>query len=122
MIRRTVRITALVSIVMASISTRSAAQPWPSPASAQTKQSAEAAQVFSSRNEDWKAPELRISVEEFKRQGAAGNVIVLDVRDPDSYRQGHLPGAVLMTPEELATDAGVARLRDERRLIVAYCS
>jgi predicted methyltransferase len=84
--------------------------------------SAEAAPVFSSRNEDWKAPELRITMEEFKRQAAAGSVLVVDVRDPQSYRQGHLPGAILMTPEELSIDAGAARLRGERRLIVAYCS
>ena len=81
-----------------------------------------AAQVFSSRNEEWKAPELRISVEEFKRQAERGNVLVLDVRDAQSYREGHLPGAVLMTPEELSTELGVARVRGERRLIVAYCS
>lgn len=80
------------------------------------------AQVFSSKNDDWKAPELRISVEEFKRQWAAGNVLVLDVRDPQSYREGHLPGAILMTPEELSTEPGVAKLRGEKRLIVAYCS
>jgi predicted methyltransferase len=81
-----------------------------------------AAQVFSSKNDAWKAPELRISPEAFKRQAAAGNVLVLDVRDIVSYRQGHLPGAVLMTPEELSTPEGVAKLRGEKRLIVAYCS
>lgn len=83
---------------------------------------ADAAQVFSAGNDAWKAPELRIRVEEFKKQAAAGNVLVLDVRDPVSYRQGHLPGAVLMTPEELSTPAGAARLKGEKRLIVAYCS
>lgn len=81
-----------------------------------------AAQVFSSKSEAWKAPELRISVEEFKKQSAAGNVLVLDVRDPVSFRQGHLPSAVLMTPEELSTPEGVAKLKGEKRLIVAYCS
>ena len=49
-------------------------------------------------------------------------VLLLDVRDPQSYRRGHLPGAVLMTPEELATPQGQATLRGEARLIVAYCS
>lgn len=82
----------------------------------------QAAQVFSSKNEDWKAPELRIPVEEFKRLNAAGGVLVLDVRDPQSYRQGHLPGARLMTPEELSTPEGIAKLKGEKRLIVAYCS
>ena len=81
-----------------------------------------AAQVFSSTNEDWKAPELRISVEEFKRLQASGGVLVLDVRDPRSYRAGHLSGAVLMTPEEMATPEGVAKLKAEKRQIVAYCS
>ena len=94
------------------------------PVAAATTQgpSSGAASVFSSKNEAWKAPELRIGVDDFKRRAAAGNVLVLDVRDPQSYRQGHLPGAVLMTPEELSTEAGVAKLRGERRLIVAYCS
>lgn len=81
-----------------------------------------ASQGFSSRNEDWKAPELRITIEQFKREAAAGKVLVLDVRDPTSYRNGHLPGAVLMTPEELSTPAGIAKLKGEKRLIVAYCS
>jgi predicted methyltransferase len=82
----------------------------------------DAAQVFSAGNDAWKAPELRISVAEFKKQVAAGNVLVLDVRDPESFRQGHLPGAVLMTPEELSTPDGAATLKGEKRLIVAYCS
>jgi SAM-dependent methyltransferase len=82
----------------------------------------DAAQVFSAGNDAWKAPELRVSVTEFKKQAAAGNVLVIDVRDPVSYRQGHLPGAVLMTPEELSTEDGAAKLKGEKRLIVAYCS
>jgi len=85
-------------------------------------QASDAAQVFSSKNEEWKTPELRISVDEFKRLSAEGRVLVLDVRDPQSYRQGHLPGAVLMTPEELSTPDGIAKLNGEQRLIVAYCS
>jgi predicted methyltransferase len=80
-----------------------------------------ASSVFSSRNDAWKAPELRISIEDFKKL-APEEVLVLDVRDPVSYRQGHLPGAVLMTPEELSTPEGQAKLRGEKRQIVAYCS
>jgi predicted methyltransferase len=91
-----------------------------SPAAAST--TPPAAQGFASRNEEWKSPELRITVREFKRRAAEGGVLVLDVRDPQSYRQGHLPGAVLMTPEELATPEGQAKLKGETRLIVAYCS
>lgn len=81
-----------------------------------------AAQVFSAKNDEWKAPELRIGVDEFKRLEASGQVLILDVRDPQSYRQGHLPGAILMTPEELSTEEGQAKLKGEKRTIVAYCS
>jgi SAM-dependent methyltransferase len=82
---------------------------------------AAASSVFSSRNDAWKSPDLRITMEAFKKL-APEDVLVLDVRDPVSYRQGHLPGAVLMTPEELSTPEGQATLRGEKRQIVAYCS
>lgn len=83
---------------------------------------AQPAQTFSSKNEEWKAPELRIGVDEFKRLHDRGDVLVVDVRDPESYRQGHLPGAVLITPEELSKPQGIDKLRGEKRLIVTYCS
>jgi hypothetical protein len=69
----------------------------------------------------WRSPDLRISVEEFKALWASDAVLVLDVRDPESYRRGHLPGAILRTAEELAT-GGAERLRGETRPIVTYCS
>lgn len=73
------------------------------------------------KTDEWKSPGLRITPEEFKRL-APTDVLVLDVRDPDSYRQGHLPGALLMTPEELSKPEAVARLSTERRRIITYCS
>lgn len=88
------------------------------PVSAETQTAA----IWSSRNDAWKASGLRITPEAFKRLAASGDVLVLDVRDPDSYRQGRLPGAVLMTPEELMTPAGVDKLKREWRPIVTYCS
>ena len=80
------------------------------------------AQAFSSKNDEWKAPELRIAVDEFERLKQSGEVLILDVRDRRSYRQGHLPGAILMTPEELSSDEGRAQLKGEKRTIVTYCS
>ena len=71
---------------------------------------------------DWKAPELRIGVEEFKRLAAAGQVLVLDVRYAESYAKGHLPGATLLTPEDIAGTNAAERLLRERRDIVTYCS
>ena len=75
----------------------------------------------SAQSDEWKSPGLRISAEDFKRL-APNDVLILDVRDPDSYRQGHLPGAILMTPEELSKPEAVAKLAKERRRIVTYCS
>ena len=74
-----------------------------------------------SKHLDWEAPEIRMGVDEFKRL-PAGDVLLLDVRDEGMFRAGHLPGAVLMTVEELATPEGLAKLRSEKRRIVAYCS
>ena len=79
------------------------------------------ASVQQSENEDWKSPALRITPEDFKRLPAS-DVLVLDVRDPDSYRQGHLPGAVLMPLEELAKPETAARLAAEKRRLITYCS
>jgi predicted methyltransferase len=69
---------------------------------------------------EWKAPALRIGVDEFKALWAKGEVLVLDVRDPEMYRRGHLPGAILAMPDSL--EARAAELRAEKRPIVTYCS
>jgi predicted methyltransferase len=74
-----------------------------------------------SKDLNWEAPELRITPADFKRL-IADQVLVLDVRDDEMFRAGHLPGAVLMTVEEIRTTAGLARLKAEERLIVTYCS
>ncbi len=69
---------------------------------------------------EWKSPALRISVKDFKQLQAKGDVLILDVRDAESYRRGHLPGAVLMPPDTVESQVGT--LRNEKRPIVTYCS
>lgn len=69
---------------------------------------------------EWKSPALRIAVEEFKQLHLKGGVVVLDVRDAESYRVGHLPGAILMPLETV--EARAAELRREKKPIVTYCS
>jgi len=86
-----------------------------------TPSSAAAVAWGATKHEDWTAPALRISVAEFKNR-PAGEVLVIDVRDAASYRQGHLPGAVLATIEDLTTVVWMAKLKEESRLIVTYCS
>jgi ubiquinone/menaquinone biosynthesis C-methylase UbiE len=66
------------------------------------------------------APALRISQEQFKTLLRTGSVLLLDVRDVESYVAGHLPGAVLMPLEDLAD-----RLPEVQRgsgPVVTYCS
>ncbi len=59
-----------------------------------------------------------VSSEELRRRLEQDDVLVVDVRPPEEYRAGHLPGAVNVPPDELAR-----RLHElpRDRDIVAYC-
>ncbi len=51
-----------------------------------------------------------------------GLVTVLDVRPPEEFAAGHLPGAINIPPEHLAEAIGqVCNRRSKTREIVAYC-
>ncbi len=65
-----------------------------------------------------KAP--RISQAEFKKLHDAGQVLVLDVRDADSYRAGHIPGAISIPLDQLASH--VDELKRSSKPIVTYCA
>jgi len=67
-----------------------------------------------------KSPELRIPIDDFRALHAKGEVLVLDVRAVESYREGHIPGAVSLPLD--AVEQKIAELRKERRPIVTYCS
>jgi predicted sulfurtransferase len=62
----------------------------------------------------------RIAVAAFKRLLQLDQVMVIDVRDAESYRLGHIPGAVLIPLEELP--AHVAALKASTKPIVTYCA
>lgn len=59
-----------------------------------------------------------VSRDELLKQSRAGAVIVLDVRPPDEFALGHLPGAVNIPLRELETR--LAELNPSQE-IVAYC-
>lgn len=59
-----------------------------------------------------------IGAEEAGRLLAAGGAVFVDIRDPDSFRQGRIPGAVHLTDETLQTFLETA---DKDRLHVVYC-
>jgi len=70
------------------------------------------------RSDDSSAP--RITLEEFKRLLESDSIVVLDVRSPESYREGHIPGAI-----SIPNDAVVSRvneLKGFKKPIVTYCS
>lgn len=60
----------------------------------------------------------RLSVEEFRERLATGDTIVIDVRPAEEYARGHLPGAISMPLDELATH--IDELPQDAD-IVAYC-
>ena len=48
------------------------------------------------------------------------NYIILDVRRPDEYAEGHIPGAINVPNEEIGT-VKIAELPDKSQLILVYC-
>ncbi|MBI2822992.1 MAG: rhodanese-like domain-containing protein [Acidobacteria bacterium] len=61
----------------------------------------------------------RISLSDFKGLIESGDLVILDVRSGDSYRAGHIPGALSMPLADIA-----ARWRElpADKTIVTYCS
>jgi predicted sulfurtransferase len=69
----------------------------------------------------------RISQREFKQLLAAHNVVIVDTRNEEVYRLGHLPGALLLPLEGLddfpPQYAGVIQqLKAAKKPIVTYCA
>jgi rhodanese-related sulfurtransferase len=62
----------------------------------------------------------RVSAAELKQAAAAGQVLIVDVRDARSYADGHIPGAINVTLGDLQKQA--AALKAAKKPIVAYCS
>lgn len=62
----------------------------------------------------------RISIDELKALMAKNAVLVIDVRDADSYARGRIPGAVNVDYTLIFQQAG--RFKGETRTIVTYCA
>ncbi len=63
---------------------------------------------------------VRIPMAEFKQLHQQDAVVVLDVRDAESYAEGHIPGALLV-PED-GVQAHLAKLKAQKKPIVTYCA
>jgi phage shock protein E len=62
----------------------------------------------------------RITLADFKKLYDAGQVVVVDVRSVEAYREGHIPGAISMPLTTIADRVG--ELKDVRQRIVTYCT
>lgn len=51
---------------------------------------------------------------------AEGDYIILDVRRPDEYREGHIPGAINYANEDI-TDKELSILPDKAQTVYVYC-
>ena len=64
---------------------------------------------------------VNITAEEAKRiMDSEEGYIILDVRTQEEYDQGHIPGAILISHEEIAEKAEKV-LTDKDQLILVYC-
>ena len=47
--------------------------------------------------------------------------ILIDVRRPDEYKAGHIPGAVLLTNETITEESAARILKNKNQKILVYC-
>ncbi len=64
---------------------------------------------------------LQISMSEaVEMMQSESDYIILDVRTPEEYAEGHIPGAVNIPNEDIGADE-IAELPDKDRLMLVYC-
>lgn len=67
-------------------------------------------------------PAPKISMEDFKALYASGDPLVVDVREPSSYRIGHIPRAINVPLLSVQARADEIAASARGRTVVAYCS
>jgi predicted sulfurtransferase len=69
----------------------------------------------------------RVTQADFKKLIADNNLVVVDTRNVDAYRAGHIPGAILLPLEGQRSwpfdyESTVDTLKAATKPIVAYCA
>jgi predicted sulfurtransferase len=69
----------------------------------------------------------RISMADFKKLVAANNVVVVDTRNPDEFKAGHMKGALFLPLEGRLTwpeeyEPVVKQLIASKKPVVTYCA
>ena len=63
-----------------------------------------------------------VSMEDgLKMMDNSDGYILLDVRRPDEFAAGHIPGAVLFTNEEITKEKAEKLLPDKNQTVFVYC-
>jgi rhodanese-related sulfurtransferase len=62
----------------------------------------------------------RISIDEVKALMAKKQVVLIDVRDPQSFAEGHMPDAINVPFDHIPDH--VEQWKKEKRLLVTYCA
>jgi rhodanese-related sulfurtransferase len=62
----------------------------------------------------------RVIPEELKRLMASGQAVVIDVRSPEDFRQGHIPGAINLPMPQIEVGNYPKLPRDKR--LISYCA
>jgi predicted sulfurtransferase len=70
---------------------------------------------------------VRMTQQDFKKLFASKNVVIVDTRRADEFRVGHIPGAILLPLEGLASwppeyEKVVDSLKKATHPIVTYCA
>jgi rhodanese-related sulfurtransferase len=64
----------------------------------------------------------RMEIDEFRKLHGARKLLVVDVRDSDSFASGHIPGAINVPLGDEEQKAHFDTLKAEKRPIVTYCA
>ena len=74
-----------------------------------------------SETESGKATVVSITAEEAKAKlDSDDSVILVDVRTPEEYREGHIPGAILLPVSDIEAKAE-SELQDKSETYIVYC-
>ncbi len=77
--------------------------------------------VFAGPNYEKKIETAKISPQELQKLIASkdSSFILVDVRDPQEFSAGHIPGAINIPSQKFAAGSAVL---DKKKLIVVYCN
>lgn len=84
-----------------------------------SENSSQAAPIVDNHEEETYPEIPRVTIEEAKVAMDEGTVVVLDVRDAESYAISHMPGAINIPTNELASRLGEL---DKTDWIITYCT